>query len=371
MKILAICSSIDLSLPGGGIPIWWQMLKSIHEVGAEVIVIPCWGKSFTSPWWRNYQKPFIQNKTFDFAQNRGIMINKKLSRHLYEREWRKNLEKIFMKEENIDIVFLLGVPYLAEKIPSWIRSKFQTPTAYYESDIQNIPKYSLDHRPEKHRFPDYSECDAVLCSFEKTSQELKERGIQHVWTVPFGADPTIFTPIELKQDIDVFFSGYGSLDREDWMRQMITLPSNVLKDTMFLIEGSFNINLGAAKRMHSVSLDQYKHFCRRSKINLNILRQQFILAGVLNSRIFELASLECCIVSNPCASIKQFFEPNKEVIIVNNQKEAIETYKWLISSEDERVKIGKAARQRILKEHTYWHRAKASLDIFRKLTLSH
>jgi len=370
MRILAICSGIDLSLPGGGVPIWWQMMKAIHEAGVEVIVTPCYGNSFASPWWRGYQKPFTktQERIFFYGLNRGPSISKRLARHFYEQAWQKELGKILKQEKDIDVLLLLSLPSLAEKIPSWIRNNFQIPTVYYESDIQNIPKYSLDRHPEKYKFPNLTECDAVVCSFQKTSEEFREQGIRNVTTIPFGADPMIFAPVEIKQDIDVFFSGYGSLDREEWINRMITIPSRVLNTARFVVEGKFNVDLGQSERTRSISLDRYIHLCCRSRINLNILRQQFVDAEVLNSRIFELASLGCCVVSNPCRTLQQYFEVNKEILVAKDDKEAIETYKWLISSHEERTKIGRSARDRILKDHTYLHRAREFVRLFKDLS---
>jgi spore maturation protein CgeB len=193
--------------------------------------------------------------------------------------------------------------------------------------------------------------------------------LQNVWTVPFGADPAIFSPMPEKvQDIDVFFSGYREGDREEWMRNMISKPSAILKDFKFVVEGYFEIDLGNSEIIHSVSLDRYLSLCCGSKINLNILRQQFIEAGVLNSRVFELASLGCCVVTNPSDDLKEYFEPEKEMVVVKNVGEAVNKYKWLLSSEEERIQIGRAARQRILRDHTYLHRAKQMLDIIRKLS---
>jgi len=367
MKLLAICSSIDLSIPAAGVPVYWQLLRGFHETGIETIVVTGQGKSFSSPWWRPHERPSIVNKVFDFALTNGVSLNKNFVGYFYDRGWKRKIDQIFSIEKDIDGVFLVGAPHLAKAVPSWIRKKYRVPTVYYETDIQSVPKYSLDHHPEKHEFPDYSECDAVVCSFEKTSQEFRESGLQSVFTVPFGADPTIFSRIDLEQEIDVFFSGYGELDREDWMRKMIAKPSQTLRNTRFLVEGSFKMDLGKAERIRSVSLDKYIQLCCSSKINLNILREQFISAGVLNSRIFELASLESCIVSNPCSSFEEFFEPKKEMVIVSNEKEAIDTYKWLLSSKEDRTKIGKAARQRVLNEHTYLNRAQQIVKIFKKL----
>jgi spore maturation protein CgeB len=366
LKLLAICSSIDLSKPAAGVPVVWQFLKGFHETGTEVVVATCEGASFATPWWRSYPRPSLQNKAFDFALRKGGTVQN-IAERLYYRSWKKHLRKTFAEEE-IDAVLLIGASHLARNVPNWIRKNFGVPTVYYETDIQNLPRYSLDHKPEEHRFPDYSDCDAVACSFEKISQEFREHGLQNVWTVAFGADPAVFSPIPaIKQEIDVYFSGYGALDREDWMKSMISGPSQSLTDVRFRVEGYFNIDLGRAEITPAVSLDKYLHFCCASKINLNILRQQFVDAGVLNSRIFELASIGCCVVTNSSDCLKEYFKPETEIVVVNNEKEAIDKYKWLLSSEDDRLQIGKAARQRILSEHTYLHRAEQMLNIIKKL----
>jgi spore maturation protein CgeB len=43
--------------------------------------------------------------------------------------------------------------------------------------------------------------------------------------------------------------------------------------------------------------------------------------------------------------------------VVNNEDEAVETYQWLLTSDDERQKLGENARERIFREHTYHNRA--------------
>jgi glycosyltransferase involved in cell wall biosynthesis len=370
MKILAIVSSIDLSRIGGGIPVTWQFLKGFHDAGVQVLVTSINGTSFSTPWWRTCSRPPIQSDALDFALNRGLKLNQRAAGYFYYRGWKKQLQKILASEKDIEMILLIGAARIAKTIPSWIRKTFGIPTIYYETDIQNIPKYSLDHQPEKHPFPDFSDCDAVACSFEQISVEFREQGLPNVWTVPFGADPAVFAPMpDLQKDIDVFFSGYSELDREDWMTDMISKPSTALSASRFVVEGSFGIDLGNSEKVASVSLDRYLQFCCSSKLNLNILRQQFITAGVLNSRIFELASLGCCVITNPSDGLKEFFEPNKEIVVVSDANEAVDKYNWLLSSEEDRLKVANAARLRILREHTYVHRVHQLLGLMKNLKM--
>jgi len=53
--------------------------------------------------------------------------------------------------------------------------------------------------------------------------------------------------------------------------------------------------------------------------------------------------------------------------VIKDSQEAIEIYKWLLSNDRERKKIGQKARERVLKEHTYQHRSKELIKIIKAM----
>ena len=85
------------------------------------------------------------------------------------------------------------------------------------------------------------------------------------------------------------------------------------------------------------------------------------------ARIFELASLGCCIVSDPYAGLEEWFEIGQEVLVVHDEKEAVEAYKHLLAHPDVRSKMGQQARERVLREHTYLHRARQLVALIGEL----
>jgi len=58
-----------------------------------------------------------------------------------------------------------------------------------------------------------------------------------------------------------------------------------------------------------------------------------------------------------------WFEPEKEIIVVSSGEEAVERYRYLLSHDTERKAIGQAARERVLKQHTFRHRAQELREI--------
>ena len=71
----------------------------------------------------------------------------------------------------------------------------------------------------------------------------------------------------------------------------------------------------------------------------------------------------CCIVANPYMGIEEWFEPGKELFVVNSGEEAVDRYRYLLAHESERLAVGRAARERVLKEHTFRHRAQQLVGI--------
>ena len=72
------------------------------------------------------------------------------------------------------------------------------------------------------------------------------------------------------------------------------------------------------------------------------------------------------IVSNPHEGIEQWFEPEREILVVESAEQALATYHRLLDDPAEAEAMGARARERVLDEHTYAHRAR---QLFRLLEL--
>ena len=56
MKILTICSSLDLRQPYSCTPAWWQLLKALAEIGADISAVAYAGETVESPC-RRWNRP--------------------------------------------------------------------------------------------------------------------------------------------------------------------------------------------------------------------------------------------------------------------------------------------------------------------------
>ncbi len=80
-------------------------------------------------------------------------------------------------------------------------------------------------------------------------------------------------------------------------------------------------------------------------------------------RPFELAASGAAIVANPYDGIDRWFEPGSELIVAADTREAIAAYRALLADPGQAEEMGRRARERVLDEHTYRHRARRLLEL--------
>jgi len=383
LKILAIVSTLDLKYSLGCTPAWWQLFKALHETGNEVVAIPYLGKPVESLWWRTYRNPCArESELYDsFLEKTGNRLkggglfsraSSKIIEHYIRPKWEKYLFSILTKESDFDAILFMNVPLNhLTGVPSKIKKEIGIPIVYYDGDMPTILPQYVGERGFRFNYylnADLTEYDAFITNSKGVIPALKELGAQNVKTLYYGVDPDLYAPLDIEQDIDVFYYGHGSQTREERMNFMITQPSKILTEVNFVVGGKdFDLDLGLAKMQGFISFSAWRYFCCRSKVNLNITRETHAkVYASSTSRPFELAALGCCVVSDPYSGLEEWFEVGKEMFMVHNTEEVVETYRMLLSSEELRRKTGELARQRVLKEHTFKHRAAQLINILQK-----
>jgi hypothetical protein len=381
---LISCSTLDLEYKLGCTPHWWQLFKGMYETGNEVIIVPFLGDSIETLWWRTYPNPCsLESRLFNYYLNRkkvsetlsifnkksgNILIN--LSKKFIKDKIENCLIDIIKKERDIQALLFMNVPIsFIAGIARRIKDEFSIPVAYLDGDMPTaLPEYITDTHLKFNYYDgaDLSEYDAFFTNSKGIIPQLKNQGAKNIHPIYYAADTELFTPLKMKKDIDISFYGYGESKREKWVEKMIIEPSKKLRNVNFTVGGgSFKSDLGNANQIGGFPYSEFRKFCCRSNICLNITRDTMATVyASASARPFELAALGACIVSNPVSGIEEWFSVGKEVIVVeDNEKEIIDIYTWLLDDPLERERIGEKARERILKEHTFRHRADKIIQV--------
>jgi hypothetical protein len=390
MKLLVVSSSLDLQAPFSATPAWWQLLKGLYEVGVELVVTAYHGQVPETPWWRAYPNPARrEGDVFAAArnalrglspgpsdqpgkiQNRAIpeQITPRLIQMIMTPRWRRHLAGILRAEPDIDAVLFLSVPpNHLRGVAGFIRREFGKPVLFYDGDV---PASLPGHQGFATGFriypgADLTEFDAVLSNSKGGVDALRSMGARATHVLYYAADPLIYQAVPISQDIDIFFYGSTTEYRAEWLRALITLPSEALSEARFVVRGRSLGELGRAQILPYSSFSVLRLFISRSKINLVITRQSHAaLYASSTLRIFELALMGACMVCSPYLGIEEWFEPEKELIVVGSAEEAIDRYQYLLHHDAPRRAVGEAARTRALAEHTYQHRARQLVEIIK------
>jgi hypothetical protein len=77
MKILILCSILDLSKPFGATPALWQLFKGFYEEGCFPLIVPYHGHAIDNFWWRcfenpNYSSGMLMEKVMGFVKGSTI-----------------------------------------------------------------------------------------------------------------------------------------------------------------------------------------------------------------------------------------------------------------------------------------------------------
>ncbi len=393
MKLLVLASSLDLRQPFSATPAWWQLLKGLYEAGVEVIATPYQGAAIESLWWRAEPNPARrQGDLFKTMRDitRAVLpapspsmtadparesISDKAVRQaansLIAPIWRRHLERILNTETDVDALLFLTLPLNHLRgLPKHITDTYNLPVFYFDGDVPaslpNMSGFASGFRI--YHGADLTEYTAFISNSSGGQALLKQLGVANAHTVWYGADPDVFSPIPAPaQDIDVLFYGHGREYRSEWIDRMIAAPSTEMAASRFAVRGTNLGELGNAERLPYLSFSKLREYVCRSKLNLCITRGAHAsVYASSSSRPFELAAMGACIVANPYLGIEEWFEPGKELIVVESAEEAIERYQHLLTHDSERTAIGKAARQRVLKQHTFRHRAAELINIIRQ-----
>ncbi|MDX2137711.1 MAG: glycosyltransferase [Chloroflexota bacterium] len=384
MKLLIVASSLDLTQPFSATPAWWQLLKALYEIRVDVIATPYQGPAIETLWWRAAPNPAQLQGDF-FKAGRDLLRKLNLtppqadstpSRTLTTRAaqtliaplWAAHLDKLLTKEPDINAVIVLTAPLNHLKgVAAEIIRKHNKPVFYYDGDVPaSLP--TMQGFASGFRIydgADPAEYTAFISNSAGGAAALKGLGARAVHTLYYGVDMDVFSPVSVgTQDIDCFFYGHGREYREQWVDAMIAQGSRALPEARFAVRGTQLGDLGRAEMLPYLSFSKLREYACRSKINLCITRAAHAsVFASSSSRPFELAAMGCCIVGNPYLGVETWFEPGKEIIIVQSADEAVERYRFLLAHDGERQRMAAAAWARVAAEHTMQHRARELVGI--------
>ena len=156
------------------------------------------------------------------------------------------------------------------------------------------------------------------------------------------------------------YLGTYAADRQPKLMQMLNGTALALPEETFLVAGPLYPEgtpwAANVMRIPHVAPPDHPAFYSSARFTLNLTRQDMVQAGYSPSvRLFEASACGAAILSDPWPGIEDFLTPGEEILLPRDGDEIVRILRDL--SDEERHRLGRRARERILAEHTSVHRA--------------
>jgi len=166
-------------------------------------------------------------------------------------------------------------------------------------------------------------------------------------------------PIDYQFAADLSFLGNRLPDREARVGRFFFEAARQAPEFDYLLGGSGwdDVELTSnVKRLGHVSTRDHNAVNCSARMVLNVNRDSMVRFGWSPpTRVFEAAGAGACLITDAWEGIEMFLEPGSEVLVADGP-EQVNDYLRTIGPVQSR-QIGERARERLLSEHTYAHRA--------------
>lgn len=224
-------------------------------------------------------------------------------------------------------------------------------------DVEYVPSYGLEP------------FDLVLSyTGGPALDELRTRlAARRVAPLYGSVDPFLHQPRPPKERYRANLSYLGTYasDRQSKLQDLFIEPARrspdkrfVLGGAMYPVEFPWTNNIWFVRH---VAPPEHPAFYCSSDLTLSVTRAAMAEMGYCPSgRLFEAAACGTPIVSDYWPGLENFFEPDREILVVSN---ADEVQAALSLTKNELQQIGEAGRRRVLAEHTANHRGLELLSL--------
>jgi spore maturation protein CgeB len=204
---------------------------------------------------------------------------------------------------------------------------------------------------------------------EAVVERYRVLGARRCFPIYNALDPTTHYPVAPDPRFDGVLSFLGNRlpDREERVFHFFFTPARSNPEARFILGGNgwadTASNYANVIYLGHVYTDDHNAFNCTPLAVLNICRDSMARCGFSPpTRLFEAAGSGACLITDAWKGIENFLQPGRECLVANNGEEVAEHLRQLNRAQAQQ--IGQAARDRILAEHTYRHRAAQLEEIF-------
>jgi spore maturation protein CgeB len=186
-------------------------------------------------------------------------------------------------------------------------------------------------------------------------------GVRHAEALYCGVDPEVHRPVDGVPEFGCLLSYMGTYtpDRQASVDELLIAAARRRPEDRFLLAGPQYPTIDLPRNLehipHVYPRDHAALYCS-STFTLNLTRRAMRRYGYAPStRLFEAAACGACIISDTWSGLDELLAPGTEVLMADSTMDVLEHFEAITPVR--RDAIGRGARERILRDHTYDQRA--------------
>ena len=341
MKITIIGLSITSAWGNGHAITYRNLLKALNKRGHEILFLERYLPGNSHP--KDLPNP-------DFCQ----VVQYHSSQELKE----KHTEEI----KYADMVIVGSSLYEGLQIGKWVCMTAQGIKAFYDLDSSttliglekgNSLYISAELVPEFDLFLSLTGGHA-LDYLEKKFCSPMARSLYCCF------DPELFFPEPELIQWDLGYLSNYSRDKQISLKELLLDVTNIFIEKKFVVAGfKYPENIvwpANVERKDHIAPDNRRKFYNSQRFTLNITSNYMVKMGYSPGiRLFEAAACGIPIISDYWEGMESFFEPGIDILIAESKQDSIYYLQYM--SEEERRRVGKNGRRKVLRAHTSAHRA--------------
>jgi spore maturation protein CgeB len=313
---------------------------------------------------RGHAIHFVEKDVEWYRSNRDLPDPGFCIVHHYE-DWNKRARYLLGLSRDADAIVVGSYFPDAIQATQGLLNAGYGPVLFYDIDtpitLANLRAHGKTPYLDAAHIPFYA---AYLSFTGGPALEELERRYGSPWAVPLycSVDAEVYKPVSPRDQYrcDLSYLGTYSKDRQPNVMRLLNGAADKLPSHRFLVAGAQypNDTQWAPNVRHNVHLPPAEHpaFYSSSRFTLNITRDDMVQAGYSPSvRLFEASACGTPIMSDTWAGLDRFFTAGEEILLPRDSYEVTQILTKM--PDEERIRIGRSARERILASHRSVHRA--------------
>ena len=343
MKLVIFGLSVSSSWGNGHATLWRGLIRALSRLGHHVV--------------------FYERDVPYYAEHRDLPQLSEGELRLY-RSWDEVWRQASSDLESADAGMVTS--YCPDGIPATdlVLSSSATVKLFYDLDTP-VTLVRLRNGEAVPYIPEagLAGFDLVLSYTGGTAlTELKQRlGARRVAPLYGSVDPAIHFPVAPADHYraDLSYLGTYADDRQEALVRLFVEPARRLPGRRFLIGGAqypagfpWSDNIYFVRHLPP---SEHPAFYCSSRVTLNVTRLPMAEMGYCPSgRLFEAAACAAPVLTDSWDGLSEFFEPGTDILVASSGEDVIGA---LELPDRDLAHLGKAARDRVLAEHTADRRA--------------